>query len=176
VGPSWHDAFVVFRILCFGVCTMCKRHCIDVLGLDQISLCVGAVLPSAHVPAPNPPTSCRCLGRSPPTSSETGRPITDLPMSALGHKQTYAVHQLMSALPSIATAKADSRKSSCLLLPLKADMCGALVHVGFGPIADMRSAKRQPFGKALVPCDRLSALNGLDHPFLSSDAQCGSNR
>jgi hypothetical protein len=28
-------------------------------------------------------------------------------MSALGHKQTYAPHQVMSALPPIATAKAD---------------------------------------------------------------------
>jgi hypothetical protein len=28
-------------------------------------------------------------------------------MSALGHKQTFAVHQPMSALPSKATAKAD---------------------------------------------------------------------
>src|SRR5215467_14663602 len=28
-------------------------------------------------------------------------------MSALGHKQTYAVHKCMSALPPIATAKAD---------------------------------------------------------------------
>jgi hypothetical protein len=31
-------------------------------------------------------------------------------MSALGQKQTYAVHKAMSALPPIATAKADSRK------------------------------------------------------------------
>jgi hypothetical protein len=31
-------------------------------------------------------------------------------MSALGHKQTYAVQQDMSALPPIATMKADSRK------------------------------------------------------------------
>jgi hypothetical protein len=29
------------------------------------------------------------------------------PMSALGHKRTYAVQKSMSALPSIATAKAD---------------------------------------------------------------------
>ena len=39
-------------------------------------------------------------------------------MSALGHKQTCAVHQPMSALA------------------LKADICGTLAHVGFGPIAD----------------------------------------
>jgi hypothetical protein len=40
-------------------------------------------------------------------------------MSALGQKQTYAVQKPMSALPP------------------KADMCAALVHVCFGPIADM---------------------------------------
>src|SRR5215471_18550453 len=40
-------------------------------------------------------------------------------MSALGQKQTYAMQKTMSALP------------------LKADMCGALAHVRFGPIADM---------------------------------------
>jgi hypothetical protein len=39
-------------------------------------------------------------------------------MSALGQKQTYAMHQPMSALP------------------LKADMCSARCHVCFGPIAD----------------------------------------
>src|SRR5262249_36145856 len=40
---------------------------------------------------------------------------TGLPMSALGQRQTYAVHQPMSALPQIATAKADIRKRSCPL-------------------------------------------------------------
>ena len=40
-------------------------------------------------------------------------------MSALGQRQTYAAHKLMSALPPIATAKADSRKRSCLLYPRK---------------------------------------------------------
>ena len=38
-------------------------------------------------------------------------------LSALGQKQTYAVHKGMSALS--ATAKADSRKRSCLLYPRK---------------------------------------------------------
>jgi len=33
-------------------------------------------------------------------------------MSALGQKQTYAVQQAMSALPPIATVKADSRRRS----------------------------------------------------------------
>src|SRR5262245_16655869 len=40
-------------------------------------------------------------------------------MSALGHKQTYAVQNAMSALPPIATAKADIRNGSCLLYPRK---------------------------------------------------------
>jgi hypothetical protein len=48
-------------------------------------------------------------------------------MSALGQKQTYALQNVMSALPPIATAKADIRETSCLL-PI-ADMCGALVDV-----------------------------------------------
>src|SRR5215471_11488502 len=38
-------------------------------------------------------------------------------MSALGQKQTYAAHKLMSALPLIATAKADFPQKSCLLYP-----------------------------------------------------------
>jgi hypothetical protein len=41
-------------------------------------------------------------------------------MSALGHKRTFAVQNGMSALPP------------------KADMCGALGHVCFGPIADIQ--------------------------------------
>ena len=40
-------------------------------------------------------------------------------MSALGQKQTCAVQKIMSALPP------------------KADMCSALAHVRFVPIADM---------------------------------------
>ena len=40
-------------------------------------------------------------------------------MSALGQKQTYAPHKTMSALPLIATAKADSRNRSCPLYPRK---------------------------------------------------------
>src|SRR5262249_15711613 len=40
-------------------------------------------------------------------------------MSALGQKQTFALHRPMSALPPIATAKADSRKRSCPLYPQK---------------------------------------------------------
>jgi hypothetical protein len=38
-------------------------------------------------------------------------------MSALGQKQTYALQTGMSALPPIATVKADISKPSCLLYP-----------------------------------------------------------
>jgi hypothetical protein len=41
-------------------------------------------------------------------------------MSALGYNQTYAAQQAMSALPPIATAKADIRNGSCLLYLLRA--------------------------------------------------------
>ena len=57
-------------------------------------------------------------------------------MSALGHKQTYAAQNVMSALPPIATAKAIPQKAMSALPP-KADMCGALAHVCFGPKADI---------------------------------------
>ena len=58
-------------------------------------------------------------------------------MSALGQKQTLALQKEMSALPPIATAKADMPQMVMSALPPKADMCGALVHVCFGPIADI---------------------------------------
>src|SRR5262249_53325589 len=63
-------------------------------------------------------------------------------MSALSQKQTHALQQRMSALPPIATPKADSRERSCLLYPPKADMCVATVHVSFGPIADSCTAAK----------------------------------
>ena len=44
-------------------------------------------------------------------------------MSALGQKQTCALHQPMSALPPIATAKADIPQKACLLYPLKRTFC-----------------------------------------------------
>jgi len=50
-------------------------------------------------------------------------------MSALGQKRTYAAQNVMSALPPIATMKADFRKRPCPLYPPKADMCGATSDV-----------------------------------------------
>jgi|KBSMisStaDraftv2_1062788.scaffolds.fasta_scaffold03473_12 hypothetical protein len=76
-------------------------------------------------------------------------------MSALGHKQTFAPQKAMSALPPIATAKADFGKPSCLLYPPIADMCGALAHVGFGPIADIAPVIRSPRSRGrAVPAAR----------------------
>ena len=43
----------------------------------------------------------------------------------------------MSALPPIATAKADSRKRSCLLYPRKRTCAVQLAYVCFGPEADI---------------------------------------
>jgi hypothetical protein len=64
-------------------------------------------------------------------------------MSALGHKQTYAVQQPMSALLPTATAKAD--------------ICGALDHVCFAPKADILNGvdrrvetEMEQFGSGLV--------------------------
>ena len=48
-------------------------------------------------------------------------------MSTLGHKPAFRSAIVMSALPPIATAKADSRKRSCPLYPLKADILNGFV-------------------------------------------------
>jgi hypothetical protein len=58
-------------------------------------------------------------------------------MSALGQKRTYAAQQVMSALPPIATAKADFRARSCPLYPQKRTCAVQLGIVRFGPIADI---------------------------------------
>src|SRR5262245_54655025 len=57
-------------------------------------------------------------------------------MSALGQKRTYAVQNVMSALPPIATAKADMPRGQMSALLPKADMCGATRDVRCGPIAN----------------------------------------
>src|SRR5262245_10512630 len=63
-------------------------------------------------------------------------------MSALGHKQTYAVQNAMSALPP------------------KADMCGALGHVCFGPKADICS-KRKTASRRF--CHEFSKRTSIDN-------------
>src|SRR5262245_54796669 len=70
-------------------------------------------------------------------------------MSALGHKRTFAPQNVMSALPQIATAKADiaqqgktsrSNHQAMSALPFKAVMCSAQAHVCFGPKADITAS------------------------------------
>src|SRR4029453_11563040 len=56
----------------------------------------------------------------------------------------------MSALPPIATAKADFRTSPCPLYPPKADMCGATWDVRFGPKADIQSTLLRLVGGRLL--------------------------
>ena len=52
-------------------------------------------------------------------------------MSALGHKQTFAPHNGMSALPPIATSKADMCPANGLVrFTPEADACGATKDVG----------------------------------------------
>src|SRR5262245_24228812 len=75
-------------------------------------------------------------------------------MSALGQKQTYAVHNGMSALPPIATAEAD--------------MCGALAHVRFGPKADMCGAKGALPPKADIDPSRREVCFVPDADFVTS--------
>jgi hypothetical protein len=60
-------------------------------------------------------------------------------MSALVQKRTCAMQKGMSALPPIATAKADIVAMAMSALPPKADMCSATRDVCFGPKADIRS-------------------------------------
>src|SRR5262245_44275706 len=72
-------------------------------------------------------------------TSEEDRNREESMMFALGHKRTYALQKIMSALPPIATAKADFPQTAMSALPPKADMCSALAHVCFGPKADISS-------------------------------------
>ena len=57
----------------------------------------------------------------------------------MGQKQTCALQQSMSALPPIATKKADMPQMVMSALPPKADSCSATAYVCFGPIADITS-------------------------------------
>jgi hypothetical protein len=70
-------------------------------------------------------------------------------MSALGQKRTCAPQNAMSALPPIATAKADMPQMVMSALPPKADICGANRHVCFGPKADIANLIRSPRPRAV---------------------------
>jgi hypothetical protein len=72
-----------------------------------------------------------------------------------------------SALPPIATAKADFPQTVMSALPLKADMCGALAHVCFGPEADIERTERKLLAQ-LVSCpDFLGLLFDLADPCIN---------
>ena len=58
----------------------------------------------------------------------------ELGMSALGQKQTCAVQNVMSALPP------------------KADMCSAMSHVCYVPIADIRGTTKVDWSALVFPC------------------------
>jgi hypothetical protein len=59
-------------------------------------------------------------------------------MSALGQKQTYAPQKRMSALPPIATAKADFRNGPCPLYPRKRTCAVQLGMFALPPKADIK--------------------------------------
>src|SRR5262245_25823181 len=58
-------------------------------------------------------------------------------MSALGQKQTFAVQEAMSAFTPNSDRESRHPQNVMSALPPKAEMCGALAHVCFGPKADM---------------------------------------
>ena len=75
-------------------------------------------------------------------------------MSALGHKQTYAPQQTMSALHPIATAKADMAIAACLLYPKERTCAVQLEMSALGqkrtsgrlrPIRQQRGSARQNY-------------------------------
>src|SRR5262249_13877769 len=68
----------------------------------------------------------------------TARATLPVLMSALGQKQTYAVHQPMSALHPIATAKADIGKPSGLLYPRK-QTCA--LQLGMSALGQKRTSR-----------------------------------
>src|SRR5215475_8092526 len=80
-------------------------------------------------------------------------------MSTLGQKQTYAPQQTMSALPAIASAKADFRTRSCLLYPRKRTCA----------VQGVMSAKGQERTSRLldhrIGCGEQRLRNGVNHSF-----------
>jgi hypothetical protein len=72
-------------------------------------------------------------------------------MSALGQKPTCAAQNAMSALASIATAKADIRKSSCLLYPRKRTCA---VQLGMSALGQKRTFRH--------PLDHLVGAQYID--------------
>src|SRR5262249_28135788 len=90
-------------------------------------------------------------------------------MSALGQKQTYAAHKLMSALPPIATAKADFPQKSCLLYPQERTCAVHQPMSALGPKADM--CTEQPMSqRANSGPSAKAVMCGLTSPWTSVGA------
>src|SRR5262245_12569415 len=89
-------------------------------------------------------------------------------MSALGHKPTYAPQQGMSALPPIATAKADMPKWSCLLYPQKRTCA---VHYPMSALGHKRTLTLAKLRAAIPLALPFSGLQFADH-----DRQAASTR
>ena len=64
-------------------------------------------------------------------------------MSALGQKQTCAVQQADVRFTPNSDRESGFPQKAMSALPPKADMCGALAHVRFVPIADSCSAEKR---------------------------------
>src|SRR5262245_35592454 len=99
------------------------------------------------------------------------------PVSALGHKQTYAVQQPMSALPPIATAEADIVKSLLeapmwlLRGSLLADNLHGSVPIGiltFGHIA----VQSPPYGELGLWCVSRQRSGLVTNVLMSLDRRC----
>src|SRR5512144_3029695 len=69
-------------------------------------------------------------------------------MSALGQKQTYALQHAMSALPPIATAKADMPQTVMFALLLKADVWAQTV---ISALPGKKGRCERPFLSAEMP-------------------------
>src|SRR5262245_1876431 len=76
-------------------------------------------------------------------------------MSALGHKQTYAVQQPMSALPPIATAKADFRTTGCQLYPQERTCA---VQLGMSALGQKRTSY------SMISSARSKKVTGIGRP------------
>jgi len=74
--------------------------------------------------------------------------------SALGHKRTFAPQNVTSALPPDSGRESGLSQKVMSALPTKADMCGAVAHVCYGPIADIRDISHADYlnnrGKCLA--------------------------
>src|SRR5262245_1436027 len=75
-------------------------------------------------------------------------------MSALGQMQTYAAQEAMSALPRMATEKADFRKRSCLLYPQKRTCAVRLAMSAKGQQRTFAQREKPPRGVFVTSSQR----------------------